>query len=98
MRRGAAGGGPVPVRKPRAARLERLAERLAPTGGLGLPAGPVWTWPAAELERLARLIDAGDAVRRAVWSRMTDADLEWIVAEWGDGARAEEGADQTSLA
>ncbi len=80
--------------KSRAARLEQLAERLAHADGLALPAGPVWTWSAAELERLGRLIDAGGAVRRAVWSRLTDADLEWIVATWGDGAEAEEWADQ----
>ena len=78
----------------RAARLERLAEQLAHADGLGLPAGPVWTWPAAELERLARLIDAGIAVRRAVWSRLSDADLEWIVATWGEDAGAEERADE----
>ena len=78
----------------RTARLELLAERLAHADGLGLPAGPVWTWSAAELERLGRLIDAGGAVRRAVWSRLTDADLEWIVATSGDGAEAEEWADQ----
>ena len=80
--------------KSRSARLERLAERLAHPDGLGLPANPVWTWSAAELERLGRLIDAGGAVRRAVWSRLTDADLEWIVTTWGDGAEAEEEADQ----
>ncbi len=80
--------------KTRAVRLKRLAERLAPTGGLGLPAGPVWTWSAAELERLGRLIDAGGAVRRAVWARLTDADLEWIVATWGEGAEVEDGADE----
>ena len=80
----------------RAARLERLAERLAHADGLALPAGPVETWSAAELDRLGRLIDAGGAVRRAVWSPLTDADLEWIVATWGDGTEAVEGTDQTS--
>ena len=81
--------------KSRAARLEQLAERLAHAEGLALPAGPVWTWPAAELERLGRLIDAGGAVRRAVWSRMTDADLEWMLAAWGDGAEDEEAGERT---
>ena len=85
----------MPVTKSPAARLEWLAERLAHADGLALPAGPVWGWPAAELERLGRLIDAGSAMRRAVWARLTDADLEWIVATWGDGAGAEEGTDQT---
>ena len=84
----------MPVTKLRAARLERLAERLAHADGLGLPAGPVWTWSAPELGRLARLIDAGGAVRRAVWARLTDADLEWIVATWGEGAEVEDGADE----
>ena len=85
----------MPVTKFRAARLERLAERLAHADGLGLPAGPVWTWSAPELDRLGRLIDADGAVRRAVWSRLTDADLEWIVAAWGDGDEAEEAGDRT---
>ncbi len=76
------------VTKSRAVRLDRLAERLAHADGLGLPPDPVWTWSVAELERLGRLIDAGGAVRRAVWSRLTDADLEWIVATWGGGAEA----------
>jgi hypothetical protein len=84
----------VPVTRSRAARLERLAERLARPDGLALPAGPVWTWPAAELERLARLIDTGGAIRRAVWSRLADADLEWIVAAWGSDAGPEGTADE----
>jgi hypothetical protein len=69
--------------KSRSARLERLAERLVHADGLGLPAGPVWTWSVGELDRLAHLIEAGSAVRRAVWARLSDADLEWIVATWG---------------
>ena len=81
--------------KSRAARLERLAERLAHADGLGLPAGRVWTWPPAELERLASLVDAGGAQRRAVWARLTDADLEWIVTTWGESAEAEAGAAKT---
>ena len=92
MRGGAAGGGPVPVTKSRAAaRLERAAERLECADGLALPAGPVWGWSAAGLERLGHLIDAGGAVRRAAWSRLTDADLEWIVAAWGVDAEADDG-------
>jgi hypothetical protein len=85
----------VPVTKSHAARLERLAERLVHADGLGLPAGPVETWSAAELERLGRLIDVGGAVRRAVWSRLTDSDLEWMLAAWGDGADDEEAGDRT---
>jgi hypothetical protein len=81
--------------KPRAARLERLAERLAHPDGLALPAGPVWKWPSVELERLGQVIDAGGAVRRAVWSRLTDADLEWMLAAWGGGAETEGAADGT---
>jgi hypothetical protein len=84
----------VPVTKSRAARLERLAERLAHADGLALPAGPVWDWPAAELERLGCLIDASGAIRRAVWTRLTEADLEWMLAAWGGGAEAGEAADQ----
>ena len=74
-----------------AARLERAAERLACADGLALPAGPVWGWSAAGLERLGHLIDAGGAVRRTVWSRLPDADLEWMVATWGDDAEADDG-------
>lgn len=85
----------MPVTKFRAARLEQLAERLAHADGLALPAGPVETWSAAELERLGRLIDVGGAIRQAVWSRLTDVDLEWIVATWGDGAEDEEAGDRT---
>ena len=55
------------------ARLGRVAERLVRAGGLRFPAGPVEGWPAAELRRLGRMVEAGGAVRRAAWARLSDA-------------------------
>ena len=72
------------------ARLGRVAERLAGTGGFGFPAGPVGGWAAAELRRLARMVEAGGALRRAAWARLTDADLEWVAAFWLNEADADE--------
>ena len=63
-------------------RLGRVVDRLARAGGLGFPAGPVEGWPEAELRRLARMVEAGGAVRRAAWARLSDADLRWVGAFW----------------
>ena len=76
--------------KPFSRRLKRVAERLVHAGTLGLPAGPVWTWPEAELARLGHLIEVGETTRRAVWSRLTDSDLEWLVATLGGDGEAGE--------
>ncbi len=70
-------------------RLGRVVARLAGTGGLGLPPGPVEGWPEAELRRLGRMVEAGGAVRQAAWARLTDADLRWVVAFWLGEAEAE---------
>ena len=74
------------------ARLGRVVDRLADAGGLRFPVGPVEGWPAAELRRLGRMVEAGGAVRRAAWARLTDADLEWAIALWLGEAKAGEGA------
>ena len=90
MRGGAAGGGAV-SRRALEARLGRVAERLAGAGGLRFPAGPVEGWPEAELRRLGRMVEAGGAVRRAAWARLTDADLRWVIAFWLGEAEADDG-------
>jgi hypothetical protein len=74
--------------KPFNRRLERVAERLVHAGRLALPAGPVWTWSEAELAHLGHLIEVSETARRAAWSRLTDADLEWLAATWGGDAEA----------
>jgi hypothetical protein len=72
------------------ARLGRVVERAAGAGGLRFPAGPVQGWPAAELRRLERMVEAGGAVRQAAWARMSDADLRWVAAFWfGEGETGE---------
>lgn len=63
-------------------RLGRAVERLAAAGQVGFPAGPVAGWPEAELRRLGCMVEAGGAVRRAAWARLTDADLRWAMAFW----------------
>jgi hypothetical protein len=73
------------------ARLGRVVERVSGAGGLGFPAGPVERWPGAELRRLGRMVEAGGAVRRAAWARLTDADLEWVAAFWLGQAEADDG-------
>jgi hypothetical protein len=73
------------------ARLGRAVERLAGAGRLGFPAGPVERWPAAELRRLARMVEAGGAVQWAAWARLSDADLHWVRAFWLGEAEADEG-------
>jgi hypothetical protein len=72
------------------ARLGRVAEGLAGAGGPGLPAGPVEGWAPAELRRLERMIEAGGAVRQAAWTRLTDADLQWVIAFWLRDTEADE--------
>ncbi len=72
-------------------RLERVLDRLAGAGGLGFPDGPVERWPEAELRRLGRMVEAGGAVQRAAWARLTDADLEWVAAFWLGEAEADDG-------
>ena len=81
------------------ARLGRVAARLAGAGGLGLPPGPVEGWPEAELHRLGCMVEAGGAVQRAAWARLSDADLEWVSAFWlaeadAERTRAGGGADR----
>ncbi len=72
-------------------RLGRVAERVVGAGGLRFPVGPVEGWPEAELRRLGRMVEAGGAVQRAAWARLTDADLEWVAAFWLDEAEADDG-------
>jgi hypothetical protein len=73
------------------ARLGRAVERLAGAGRLGFPAGPVEGWPEAELRRLGRMVEAGGAVQRAAWARLSDADLRWVAAFWLGEAEADDG-------
>ena len=73
------------------ARLGRAVERLAGAGGLGFPAGPVEDWPEAELRRLVRMVEAGGAVQRAAWARLTDADLRWAIAFWRGEVESDDG-------
>ena len=72
------------------ARLGRVVQRLADTGGFGFPAGPVEGWPGAEQCRLERMVEAGGAVRRGAWTRLTDVDLKWAIAFWLGEADADE--------
>jgi hypothetical protein len=77
------------------ARLGRLAERVAERlarrsgGGLGLPTGPIQSWPDAALRRFEHLVRAGGAVERDAFARLTDADLEWMAGS----SPADRGAD-----
>ena len=73
------------------ARLGRVVKPLLHAGGLRFPAGPVEGWPEAELRRLGRMVEAGGAVQRAAWARLTDADLEWVAAFWLGEAEADDG-------
>ena len=73
------------------ARLGRVVDRLVGAGGLSFPAGPVEGWPVAELRRLGRMVEAGGAVQRAAWARLTDVDLEWVSAFWLGEAESEDG-------
>ncbi len=73
------------------ARLGRVVKALLHVGGLRFPTGPVEGWPEAELRRLGRMVEAGGAVQRAAWARLTDADLEWVAAFWLDEAEADDG-------
>ena len=57
------------------ARLGRVVKALLHAGGLRFPTGPVEGWPEAELRRLGRMVEAGGAVQRAAWARLTDTDL-----------------------
>src|SRR5215203_4057965 len=88
MRGGAIGVGAVS--RALDARLGRLVERLAGAGRLGLPAGPVEGWPGAGLRRLERMVNAGGALQRAAWARLTDADLQWVSAFWLGDDESEE--------
>ena len=72
------------------ARLGRAVERLAGVGRLGFPAGSVERWPEAELRRLGRMVEAGGAVQRAAWARLSDGDLRWVAAFWLGEAEAHE--------
>ena len=89
--RGAAAGVGAVSRRALEARLGQVAERLAGAGGLRFPAGPVEGWPEAELRRLVRMVEAGGAVQRAAWARLSDADLRWVIAFWLGEAEAEDG-------
>jgi hypothetical protein len=75
------------------ARVGRVVERLAGAGRLGFPAGPVEDWPEAELRRLGRMVEAGGAVRKAAWARLTDTDLRRVAAFWLGGTEADLGLD-----
>ncbi len=90
MRSGSGSGGGT-VSRALDARLGRVVKRLESAGGLGLPAGPVERWPEADLRRLGRMVEAGGAVQRAAWARLTDADLEWVAAFWLGEAEADDG-------
>jgi DDE_Tnp_1-associated len=48
------------------------------------------SWPEVERGRLERMIQAGRAVERAAWARLTDADLQWLLDTCPGGAEAEE--------
>lgn len=72
------------------ARLGRVAEGLVRAGGFAFPAGPVEGWPEAELRRLGCMVEAGGALRRAAWARLTDADLELAMDFWFREAEANE--------
>ena len=76
-------------RRALAARLGRVADRLAGAGALRFPAGPVEGWPGAELRRLGRMVVAGGALQRAAWARLSDADLRWAIAFWLGEAEAD---------
>ena len=65
--------------------------RLAGAGRLCFPAGPVEGWPAAELRWLARMVEAGGALQRAAWARLSDGDLRRVAAFWLGEAEADEG-------
>ncbi len=78
-------------RRALAARLERVAERVVGAGGLRFPAGPVEGWPAAEVRRLGRMVEAGGAVQRAAWARLSDGDLRWVAAFWLGETEAADG-------
>ncbi len=74
------------------ARVARLAERLGRAGGFRWPAGPVGSWPGGEQDRLVRLMAAGGGLDWAAAPRLTDADLEWLIASGCGDAGAEEAA------
>ena len=73
------------------ARLGRVAARMAGAGGFRFPPSPVERWPAAEVRRLARMVEAGGAVQRAAWARLSDGDLRWVAAFWLGEAEADDG-------
>ena len=90
MRSGSGSGGGT-VSRALDARLGRAAERLVRAGALRFPAGAVEGWPAAELRRLGRMVEAGGALQRAAWARLSDGDLRWVAAFWLGEAEADDG-------
>ncbi len=74
------------------ARVARLAERLGRAGGFRWPAGPVGSWPGGEQDRLVRLMAAGGGLDWAATERLTDADLDWLIASGCGDAGAERAA------
>jgi hypothetical protein len=79
------------------ARLGQAVERLARAGRLGFPIGPLEGWPEAELHRFQRMIELGGSIERAAWTRLTIADLQWLIDSAPDdteGAAATGGASR----
>ena len=72
------------------ARVAPVAGRLGRAGGFRWPAGPLEGWPEGALDRLERLMAAGGGLHVAA-ARLTDADLEWLIAS-GCGDAGAEGA------
>jgi hypothetical protein len=73
-------------------RLGRVVERLERVNRLGFPVGPLEGWPEADFHRLERMIEAGGSAERAAWTRLTIADLQWLIDSGPDHAEAEEAA------
>ncbi len=76
----------------RGACLARLADRRGRAGAFRWPAGPLESWPEGEQDRLVRLMAAGGGLDWVAAPRLTDADLEWLIASGGGDAGAEEAA------
>ena len=79
------------------ARVARPAERLGRAGGFRWPAGPLESWPEGEQDRLVRLMAAGGGLDCAATARLTDADLEWLIASGCGDAGSEEAAAAGSV-
>jgi hypothetical protein len=71
------------------ARLGRVVERLERAGRLGFPVGPLESWPGADFHRLERMIEAGGRIEQAAWTRLTTADLRWMIDSGPDDTMIE---------